>query len=255
MVVYVCERKVNVTERFKKAKSGEEHLKIIAADSGAAVLNERFEPVHVVAACAVLVEPPYNGATSILAEAIFSKAENGHDLVVHELELCMNFLKTVSADVVHLDMSFGGLSIEELSPISLAQTHLGSRARGHVLKILPRLRKTAMDIKRVYDVDVLAIGKESVPVRIAELTAGAYATLYSAEKALNDKTKVLLGLPARCSIKLGDGKVTAESLLPAEQDIEGHATDDNGILRKVQISEMPNPVARGFRVLDIKPRA
>jgi hypothetical protein len=189
-----------------------------------------------------------------LAEAISSKAENGHELVVHELELCMNFLKTVSADVVHLDMSFGGLSVEELSPISLSQTHLGSKARGHVLKILPRLRKTASDIKRLYDVDVLAMGKESVPVRIAELSAGAYAALYSAEKALKDKKTILLGLPARCSIRLENGKVTSESLLPAEQDIKGHARDDDEILQRVHVSEMPNPCARGFRVLDIKPK-
>ena len=226
-------------------------MRIVAADSGAAVLNEHFEPLQIVAACAGLVEPPYKEATSVLAEPIFSKVENGHELVVHELELCLNLLKTVQADVVHLDMSFGGLSVEELSPLSLSQTHLGGKARGHVLKILPKLRKTALDIKRVYGIDVLAIGKESVPIRIAELTAGAHAVLYAAEKALKETRVTILGLPARCMIKPSEGRVTLESLLPAEHDIVGYAKDETGILPKVSISEMPNPCARGFRFLEI----
>lgn len=229
-------------------------MRIVAADSGAAVLSEHFEPIQVVAACAVLVEPPYREATSVLAEPIFSKVENGHELVVHELELCMSILKTVEADVVHLDMSFGGLSVEELSPLSLSQMHLGGKARGHVLKILPKLRKTALDIKRVYNIDVLAMGKESVPIRIAELTAGAHATLYSAEKTLKETKLTLLGLPARCVLRTSDAKVTLESLLPAEHDIAGYAKDENRILQKVHISEMPNPCARGFRFLEITPK-
>jgi len=227
------------------------HLKIIAADSGAALLNERFEPLQVVAACAVLVEPPYAKVTSCLAEPIFVKVENGHELVVHELELCMNLLKTVKADVVHLDMSFRGLNLEELSAVSLSQMHVSGRARGHILKILPKLRKIAVDIKRVYDMDVLAIGKESVPVRIAELTAGAHAVLYSAEKAVKEASKMQLGMPSRCTVKASQEGIIIESLLPAEQDLIGYAKDENNVLEKVQMAEMPNPCARGFRLLEI----
>jgi hypothetical protein len=47
----------------------------------------------------------------------------------------------------------------------------------------PRLRKIAAEIKRLYDVDMLAVGKESVPVRIAELTAGAKAILFACKKS------------------------------------------------------------------------
>jgi hypothetical protein len=63
-------------------------LRIVAADSGAAILNDRFEPVSVVAAVAVLTEPPYRKANSILAEPIFANADKGYHLIVHELELC-----------------------------------------------------------------------------------------------------------------------------------------------------------------------
>ncbi len=62
-------------------------MQVISADSGAAILNERFEPLQVVAACAVLVGPPYVKSSSVLAEPIFVDVENGYSLVVHELEL------------------------------------------------------------------------------------------------------------------------------------------------------------------------
>jgi len=229
-------------------------LKIVAADSGAALLNDLFEPLQVVAACAVLVEPPYAKATSCLAEPIFVKVEDGYRLVVHELELCMNLLKTAKADVVHLDMSFGGLSLEELSAVSLSQLRVSGRARGHLLRILPQLRKIALDIKRVYSIDVLAMGKESVPIRIAELTAGAYALLYAAEKAVKETKMILIGLPAKCLTKTNEEEIVIESLLPAEQDLKGYAKDENKVLEKVQLTEMPNPCARGFRALEITPK-
>ena len=229
-------------------------MRIIAADSAAATLNERYEPLLVVAACAVLVEPPYTGTSSCLAEPIFVGVEDGYQLVVHELELCANLLKTVKADIVHLDMSLSGLSLEELSAVSLSQLRLSSKARSHVLKVIPKLRKLALDIKQTCNIEVSAIGKESIPVRIAELTAGAHATLYSAEKALKETKKILLGLPARCSVKANTKGIFLESLLPAEEDIKGHAADEGNLLDKVVLTEMPNPRARGFRLLEIAPK-
>jgi len=247
-------RKINVFQTLKKRKGLVKPLmRIVAADSGAATLNDQFEPLQVVAACAVLVESPYTKASTCLSEPIFRKVEDGHELVVHELELCMSLLKSVKADVVHLDMSFGGLSLEELSAVTLSQLHVSRRARGNVLRILPKLRKISLDIKRAYNMDVLAIGKESVPVRIAELTCAAYALLYASEMAVNEKRNVKLGLPARCTTKTSQEGIIIESLLPAEQDLRGHAKDENKVLEKVQISEMPNPCARGFRLLDITP--
>lgn len=65
-----------------------ETLKIIAADSSAAVLNEKFEPVSIVAAAAVLVNSPYREADAVIAEPIFADAQNGQNVIVHEAELC-----------------------------------------------------------------------------------------------------------------------------------------------------------------------
>jgi len=233
---------------------GEDVLRVVAADSGAAILNDRFEPLQVVAAVAVLVEPPYREASLYLAEPIFANVEKGYLLVVHELELCHKLLKEAKADVVHLDMSLGGISLEELSVVGISKLRVSSKARGQVLKILPKIRKIASDIKRVYGIEVLAIGKESIPVRIAELTSGAHAVLYSMEKAIKEKTKIKLGLPAKCQVQILEDGVALQSLVPAEQEVVGHAGDDKGILEKVQTTEMLNPCARGFRLLEITPK-
>jgi hypothetical protein len=224
---------------------------VVAADSGAAVLNERFEPLTVVAASAVLVAPPYQRASSYLAEPIFASVENGHTLVIHELELCIDLLKTMKADVVHLDMSLGGVSVEELSAVSLSQMRISGKARGHLLRILPKIRKLALDVKRAYNIEVLAIGKESIPIRIAELTCGAHAVLYCSEKAVKEGNALRLGLPAKCRTRIAEDGVTLESLMPAEHDVVGYAKDEDKILEKVQLTEMPNPCARGFRALEI----
>jgi len=229
-------------------------LQVVAADSGAAVLNERFEPLQVVAVCAVLVEPPYQRAASCLAEPIFTSVEDGHTLVIHELELCIELLKTTKADVVHLDMSLGSVSVEELSAVSLSQMRISGKARGHLLKILPKIRKLALEVKRVHNIEVLAIGKESIPVRIAELTSGAHAVLYSAEKAVKERKVLRLGLPAKCRTKIVEDGVVLESLMSAEHDVTGYAKDETKVLEKVQLSEMPNPCARGFRLLEINPK-
>lgn len=229
-------------------------LRVIAADSGAATLTDSFEPLQVVAAASVLVERPYREPNDCLVEPIFVDVEMGSLLVVHELELCQRLLRDVKADVIHLDMSLNGVKVEDLSAMQLTQLGVSSRARGQILKILPQIRRIASDIKRMHGLDVLALGKESVPVRIAELTSGAHAILYCAKKVTIEESVLRLGLPAECSPKIAEGRVDLNSLAPAEQDVHGYAEDEKGILEAVQISEMLNPRARGFRALEIKPR-
>jgi len=138
--------------------------------------------------------------------------------------------------------------------VGISKLRVSSKARRQVLKILPKIRKIASDIKRVYGIEVLALGKESIPVRIAELTSGAHAILYSAEKAAKENTKLRLGLPAKCQARFLDDTVALQSLVPAEQEVVGYARDDKGILEKAQMTEMLNPCARGFRLLEITPR-
>lgn len=230
-------------------------MKIVAADSSSALLGERFEPLSIVATAAVLVDQPYREPSECLAEPIYAYARNGHEVVVHEAELCRDLLRKVKADVVHLDMSLGAIPLEQLSPIQFTDMQISGKARRHLLKILPRIRRTAGEITQKYGIEVLAIGKESIPVRIAELTSGSHAILYACEKAVKENQTILLGMPSKCQPRLMGNMVNLYSLIAAEHDIRGLAEDSNRILEKVSITEMLNPLARGFRALRIKPKA
>lgn len=227
--------------------------RIISADSAAAILDAKFTPLYLVASAAVLVEPPYREAHTRLAEPIFREVENGFEVIVHEAELCLSLLDNVKADVVHLDTSLGGVSVEELSPVELSNMRVSTKARTHLLKILPKLRKIAGEIRRKHGIEVLAIGKESIPVRVAELTAGSEAILYACAKAIEEKEPLLLGLPSKCQHRTTDCKVYLHSLIEAEHDVRGYAEDTKGVLSKVNMTEMLNPVARGYRALKITP--
>jgi hypothetical protein len=228
-----------------------EDLRIISADSAAALLDEQFNPRFLVASAAVLVDPPYREPSSRLAEPIFKEVGSGFEVIVHEAELCRSLLDKIKADVVHLDMSLGGVSIEDLSPIELANLRASRTGRQNILKILPRLRKIAGEIKRVHGVDMLAIGKESVPVRIAELTAGSEAILFACKKVVEEGKPVLLGLPMMCQPRVQGNSVYLSSLIAAEHDVRGFAVDFDDVFRKVKLVEVLNPCARGFRALRI----
>lgn len=228
-------------------------MRVISADSAAAILDPQFKPLYLVASVSVLVNPPYREPSFRLAEPIFREVENGFEVIVHEAELCRSLLDKIKADVVHLDMSLGGVSIEELSPVELLNLHASRTGRQNILKILPRLRKIAGEIKRLYDVDTLAIGKESIPVRIAELTAGAEAILYACKKVVDEKEPVLLGLPVMCQPIIQEDRVYLSSLIAAEHDVRSYAIDVENVLTKVKLLETLNPCARGFRALKIKP--
>ncbi len=229
-------------------------LRIISADSAAAILDEQFNAVTHVALVSVLVEPPYREPASRLAEPIFRPVEQGFDLVLHEAELCQNLLEKIKADVIHLDISLGGVSIEELSPVELLNLRASRFGRQNILKILPRLRKVANEIKRLYGIDMLAIGKESVPVRIAELTAGAEAILFACQEVANEKKTLILGLPLKCQPTVLNNKVYLRSLIEGEHDVRGFGMDTKDVLTKVKLTETLNPVARGYRAIKIKPK-
>ena len=227
------------------------NLRIVSADSAAAMLDAQFTPVSLVASASVLVNPPYREPCTRLAEPIFKEVANGYEVIVQEALLCRDLLDKVKADVVHLDMSLGAVSVQELSPVELSNMKMSTKAKQHILKLLPRLRKIAGDIKRAHGLEVLAIGKESVPVRIAELTAGAEAVLFACAKAVQEKKSLLLGLPSACQHRMAGNRVYLYSLMSMEHDVRGYAEDTLGVLNKVNIAETLNPCARGFRALRI----
>jgi len=101
---------------------------------------------------------------------------------------------------------------------------------------------------------MLAIGKESVPVRIAELTAGAEAILFACQEVANEKKTLLLRLPLKCQPTVLNNKVYLRSLIEGEHDIRGFGADTKNVLTKVKLIETLNPGARGYRAIRIKPK-
>ena len=229
-------------------------LKIVSADSAAAVLDEKYNPLFLVASAAVLVEEPYREAHVRIAEPIFREANNNYDVILKEAQLCQTLLETVKADVVHLDSTLGAVPVDELSPVELLNLKVSSKARENLLKILPKLRRTAGEIRRKHGIEMLAIGKESMSVRIAELTAGSEAILYACELALEKKQQVLLGLPTRCRHHVVDDKVYLVSLMESEDNVRGYAQDSREVLKRVVLADTLNPNARGFRALRLTPK-
>jgi len=96
---------------------------------------------------------------------------------------------------------------------------ISSKAKQHLLRNLPKLRKIASDISRKHGLEVLAIGKESIPVRIAELTAGAHAIAYVCAKVTQDTAPALLGLPSECQCTVAGSWVYLHSRMASEHDV------------------------------------
>ncbi|TRO52849.1 DUF4152 domain-containing protein [Candidatus Bathyarchaeota archaeon] len=229
-------------------------MKIVSADSSVAILDSEFVPQYLVGSASVLVESPYREARSRLAKPIFKEVKDGYEVIVGEAELCRDLLSIVKADVVHLDLSLGAVPVEDLSPVQLSNMRVSAKARQSLLRLLPRLRKVASEIKRVYGLDMLAIGKESIPVRVAELTAAAEAVLFACGEALAENEEMLLGLPSKCQPRVAGTRFYLHSLMAAEHDVCGYVEDFKGILSKVNIVETLNPCARGFRALRVRPK-
>jgi len=229
-------------------------LRIVSADSGAAILNDRFDPIRVVATVAVLVEPPYRHPLHAIAEPALQPVQE-RTLIVREVELCRMMLEEVKADEVHVDITLGGRLLEEMTLYELMEMRISRTAKQELRRIMPDIRRIAEDIHRSHGVNVLAIGKESIPVRVAELTAGAYAFLYAAEQTARNGVGVKLGLPRSCTLSTYTGGVQLRSLLSTEHELAGTAPDAGGILTKISWKEGLNPKAQGFRLAIISPRS
>ena len=226
-------------------------MRIVAADSGSSILGPDFEPTCVVCTVAVLVEEPYRAPSAMLAEAHFCPIEKSYDVLVREIELAGRLLESHGADVVHFDASLGRARLDRLDPDDIAR--LWPRTPEEALRALSEVASRASRLASRTGVPVVAMGKESVPIRIAELCCGAFGFLSAARKAVGEGREILLGLPIRCSLCVSGRTVIARSLTPGEHDLIGLAEDEQNITGKVVFKEMPNPTLRGFRMVYIRP--
>ena len=232
-------------------------MRVVAADSGSAILDECYEPTCVVCTVAVLVEPPYRAPKATLAEAHFWPIEDSYGVLVKELGLARRLLEAHGADVIHFDASLKRIRLDEVNITDITRywPRLQEKARSRLTRIFHRLKFMASEITARTGVPVIAIGKDSVPVRIAELCCGAFGLLAAARRALEEGRPIMLGLPTRCVVSASGDVVVARSLMPAEHDVVGLARDEDGVLKHVALMDMPNPTLRGFRMMLIEPRA
>ena len=105
-----------------------ERLRVIAADSGCSILDERYEPTCVVCTVAVLVEPPYRVPKATLAEAHFWPISDSYGVMAKELELAKRLLEAHGADVIHFDASLRRARLDEVN-ICLLYTSPSPRDR------------------------------------------------------------------------------------------------------------------------------
>jgi len=159
----------------------------------------------------------------------------------------------VNADAVHLDLSLGSISLEEFSAVELFNMKKSSKARVQILKILPNLRKSALNILQMYGITVFAFGKQSIPVRIAELTSEAHAICYAAEEAIRKNTKLRLGLPTKCQTKVMENRIELQSFMATENEVVRYVKCDREVIGSSKIVEMFNHCVRGFKMLEIVP--
>ena len=179
---------------------------------------------------------------------------NSQGFILREMRLCKELLSKEHADIIHIDMTLGAVPILDITGERLEEMRISREAKENIRRQLPQLRSLAAEIKRAHSVDVIAIGKQSVPVRIAELTVAAHSLIYCSDRVLQDRVSLTLGLPTACTVKKTKRGALATSLVSAEEGLLGFAEDDKDILPKVKMREMMNPVVREFRMIQIQPR-
>ena len=224
-------------------------MRIATVDSACSVLNENFMPTNILSMVGIVVDHPYDRPSQI-------QARNGDyllgdlDLLVKELKLCQEMLETEKVDYIHLDMSLGGVNILDVIQSDLLFKMPISPTGREVLKsILPELQSIATAIDEQYGVPVLAIGKRSGPVRLAELYAAAYGVGRAVEKVKESGETICVGLPVGTTASFSEGKVSISSLIPIEKSLSAEAP----IVGGVHAESFLNPIVRRFHALKLTP--
>ena len=224
-------------------------MKIATVDSACSVLNENFMPINILSMVGIVVDHPYDQPSQIQTrneEYLLSDP----DLLVKELKLCQEMLETEEVDYIHLDMSLGGVNILDVTQADLLFKIPISPTGREVLKsILPELQSIATTIDEQYGVPVLAIGKRSGPVRLAELYAAAYGVGRAVEKVRESGEAICVGLPVGTTASFSEDKVNITSLIPIEQSLHAEAPIAGG----VHVEGFLNPIIRRFNALKLTP--
>jgi len=224
-------------------------MRIVSADTGGALLNENYEPIGLIATVAVLVEKPYKTAT--MSRVKYADPLNydmsGRQAIRDEALLAVELAREVKPDVIHLDSTIGGIEVRKLDEPTIDALSITDRGKEVWKDLAKDLQPLAKKLWEETGIEIIAIGKWSVPVRIAEIYAGIYTAKWAIEYA-KEKGKVTVGLPRYMKVEVRPGRIYGESLDPREGGLFGEIeANTEGIGWELY----PNPLVRRYMVLEV----
>jgi len=227
-------------------------LLIAGADSGSALLDGNYRPIKIIATVAIIGEPPYRKPSSDLHKII---EREPHDIAIikEEIECIMRLLSRCKKpiNIAHIDISAGSIDLSEIELEDIDVLDIPRGVKSYLKNLFPIIQPLLKSLKDEYGVSPIGIGKESTIVRLAELGTAVYAILYGLERVRKFK-RMRIGLPRATSINMSKRYIRAVSLLPGEHDLEYELKIDPKLIEGIEIEEYPNPIARGFRVIELR---
>jgi len=224
-------------------------MRIVSADTGGALLTENYEPVGLIATAAVLVEKPYKTATlsRVRYADPFNYDMSGRQAIKDEAFLAVELAREVKPDVIHLDSTIGGIEVRKLDEPTIDALTITDRGKEVWKDLAKELQPLAKKLWEETGIEIVAIGKWSVPVRIAEIYSGIYTARWAIERA-REEGRVMVGLPRYMKVEIRPGKIYGESLDPREGGLFGEIeANTDGIGWELY----PNPLVRRYMVLEV----
>jgi hypothetical protein len=240
-------------------------MKIATVDSACSILNENLMPTNILSMAGIVVDYPYEQPSQVQTRGE-DYLVSDPNLLVNELKLCQEMLEIERVDSVHLDLSLGGINLLNLTEEDLLFRIPMSYDGREVLRlILPDLKRIATAIDEEHQIPVLAIGKRSGPVRLAELYAAAYGVARAMEKVKESGETIYVGLPLGATATMGgdrEGEAPAEPETPAEPKVrivsqipmEKNLSAEAPVVAGVRMETFLNPIVRRFQALKLTPQ-
>ncbi|USS41259.1 DUF4152 family protein [Thermococcus aggregans] len=225
-------------------------MRIVSADTGGALLDENYNPIGLIATAAVLVEKPYRTAKMSIVKYSdpFNYDINGSRALRDEAFLALKLAKKVKPDVIHLDSTLGGIEVRKLDDPTIDALRISDRGKAVWHELSKDLQPLAKRFWEETGIEILAIGKESVAVRIAELYAGIYSVKWGIEYAMKEGF-VRIGLPRYMTVGILESKILGKSLDPREGGLYGEVPIEQ---EDFEWQVYPNPIARTFMVFEAR---
>ncbi|AFK21747.1 DUF4152 family protein [Pyrococcus sp. ST04] len=225
-------------------------MRIVAADTGGAVLDDAFQPIGLIATVAVLVEKPYRTAKEVIVQYAdpYNYDLTGRQAIRDELKLAIELARKVRPDVVHLDSTLGGIEVRKLDEPTIDALEISDRGKEVWKDLSKDLQPLAKKFWEETGIEVLAIGKSSVPVRIAEIYSGIYSAMWALKEA-QEKGHVIVGLPRYMEVEIREDTIVGKSLDPREGGLYGEVKFKPPTCLEWEL--YPNPLVRRFMIFEV----